>query len=264
MAVLDSLENNYNINTDSVFFTGFSLGGFMSNRMGAEHSDRITAIASVSGTIGKFFTPNPAQNIKAMHIHGDSDSQIAYEDAGFDTGMGVYSIGMGAEECVEYWRSFNNSDPTPIVTYYPDTQADGKTFERYFYDNGDNGSYNAFIKVIGGDHEWYYAPVNDIDYTTEIYKFFTNTMDFPTTITEKDKNIEMSLYPNPASSTVHISTKGINNYTLELVDITGKSLLKTSGNKNNAIIDISTYPQGMYFVSVKSDKENFVQKLIIR
>ena len=39
MAVLDSLENNFNINTDSVFFTGFSLGGFMCNRIAAEHSD---------------------------------------------------------------------------------------------------------------------------------------------------------------------------------------------------------------------------------
>jgi poly(3-hydroxybutyrate) depolymerase len=40
MAILDSLENNMNINTDSVFFMGFSMGGFMSNRMAIEHGDR--------------------------------------------------------------------------------------------------------------------------------------------------------------------------------------------------------------------------------
>ncbi len=33
MAILDSLENHFNIDTDSVFFMGFSMGGFMSHKM---------------------------------------------------------------------------------------------------------------------------------------------------------------------------------------------------------------------------------------
>ena len=52
MAILDDLIGNYNVDQNNVFCTGFSMGGFMTNRMAMEHGDRINAIASVSGTIG--------------------------------------------------------------------------------------------------------------------------------------------------------------------------------------------------------------------
>lgn len=44
MAVLDSVEERYTIDADSVFFMGFSMGAFMSHRMAIEHGDRINAI----------------------------------------------------------------------------------------------------------------------------------------------------------------------------------------------------------------------------
>ena len=43
MALLDSLAVQYPVNQDSIFFTGFSMGGFMSHRMAIEHGDRINA-----------------------------------------------------------------------------------------------------------------------------------------------------------------------------------------------------------------------------
>ena len=51
LALLDSLTVQYQLNPDSVFFTGFSMGGFMTHRMAIEHGDRITACAPVSGLI---------------------------------------------------------------------------------------------------------------------------------------------------------------------------------------------------------------------
>ena len=51
LALLDSLIDIGQVNPDSVFFTGFSLGGFMTHKMAIEHGDRITACAPVSGLI---------------------------------------------------------------------------------------------------------------------------------------------------------------------------------------------------------------------
>ncbi|MDD2634352.1 MAG: T9SS type A sorting domain-containing protein [Bacteroidales bacterium] len=260
MAILDSLENNFNIDPDSVFFTGFSMGGFMSNRIGAEYSDKIAAVASVSGTMGKFFTPAPSSNINTMHIHGTTDSQISYENAGFNTGMGVYSVGMGAEELVEYWRNFNNVDASPIINLFPDTQADGKTFERYVYQNGDNNSQTVFIKVINGDHEWYSLPQNDIGYTNEIYKFFTNTMDFSVKTESIVTKTEMLIYPNPATNQINVFTN--KNAELRIYNCLGSLLREVNLEKQNTI-DISNLSNGIYIFRINDGKKSTDKKIVI-
>lgn len=262
-AVLDSLENNLNINTDSIFFMGFSMGGFMCNRMALEHGDRITAIASVSGTIGASLTPAAFANVNALHIHGDADTQVTYDNADFDTGVGVYSVGTGALETVEYWRNYNNCDVDPIVNIWPDTQADGKTFERYVYLNGDNDSYVAHIKVIGGDHEWYYTPQNDMDYSTEIYKFFTNTMDFSVGITNSDfSSNNITLYPNPARNFIHVVIGENETAVLRVYDILG-SLVKTEKVENHQVVDLRDFPEGMYIFRFLSNNKTIDKKIMV-
>ena len=101
LAILDSLENNFDINTDSIFITGFSMGGFMSNKMAVKHADRITAIASVSGTLGHFQPFEPTGNINTMHIHGTADETISYDNANFDFNGIAIPVGIGADSLVE-------------------------------------------------------------------------------------------------------------------------------------------------------------------
>jgi len=263
IAVLDSLENHFNINTDSVFFMGFSMGGFMSNKMAIEHGDRITAVASVSGTIGKFLTTEPTNNINTLHIHGTADQTISFDNAEVNFGSGlIYSVGMGAEECVEYWRIYNNCDENPIVNMFPDTQEDGKTFQRYVFQNGDNNSHSAFIKVIEGDHDWYSTPQNDLDYTTEIYKFFTNTMDFSVGLENDISKTDINVYPNPAKNFVHIRVGDTEQAALRVYDILG-SVVKSEKLSNDNIVDIRDLPQGMYVFRIYSGSKTIDKKVMI-
>ena len=183
LAILDLLIDTYNIDENSVFCTGVSMGGFMSNRMAIEHGDRIRAIASVNGTIGNELTnTTPVRHISAMHIHGTADDTISYANAEFPIHYGYIintsvSLGLGAEATVEYWRSFNQCSTTPVYTAYPDIAADGKTFEQFLYEDGIDGTKTAFIKATGGHHEWYSTPACDIDYATEIYNFFASCIE---------------------------------------------------------------------------------------
>ncbi|HOK38305.1 MAG: hypothetical protein WHW07_12115 [Bacteroidales bacterium] len=106
MAILDFPENHFNIDTDSVFFIGFSMGGFMSHKMAIEHGDIITAIASVSGTIGTaIIGQTPQFKVNVLHFQGTDDSRVRYEDTFFNNGIGYYSVGTGAEQTVEAWRN---------------------------------------------------------------------------------------------------------------------------------------------------------------
>jgi polyhydroxybutyrate depolymerase len=255
MAILDSLENNLNINTDSVFFMGFSLGGFMSNRMAIEHGDRITAIASVSGTIGMAVKDQiPVAKVNTLHFHGTNDETIAYEDAGFPIGGTNYSTGLGAEQTVDYWKTHNQCGNEATHTFFPDEKEDGLTFERFLYKNESENIQTALIKANNGIHDWYYTPVNDIHYSIEIYKFFTNTMDFPTDI--KNTTIEsLNIYPNPASKEIWIEYLILKDKPvtkIEVFNIEGKLILTQPIRSGFGIeqIDVSNLSEGNYIIKL--------------
>ena len=250
LAILDSLENNFNVDTDSVFVAGFSMGGFMSNKMAVKHADKITAIASVSGTLGHFQPFEPTGNINTMHIHGTSDGTISYTNADFNFNNILIPVGIGAEALVETWRNYNQCGTEPTVHYFEDTKNDGLTFEQYTYKNEESGNKTVFIKVNGGDHDWYYDPQNDIDYNTEIYKFFIGQENVPTGI-ESNVAENLSIYPNPAANIVNVTTD--TNAELAIFNATGKEVKHISANGNTTSIDISELPNGMYFIVINGN-----------
>ncbi|MBO4645637.1 MAG: prolyl oligopeptidase family serine peptidase [Bacteroidales bacterium] len=190
MAILDSLASRYNIDTNNIFCTGVSMGGFMSNRMAIEHGDRIKAIASVCGTIGnEIVSYTPVGHVSAMHVHGTADSIVTYDDGNFQYGLTV-NVGLGAEATVEFWRNYNQCSDTAVHTLYPDIMQDDRTFERFEYNNGIFGTKTVLIKVNGGQHEWCHGPWRDVDITDEIYEFFASCLgNVPEVVTTTIDNI---------------------------------------------------------------------------
>lgn len=258
MAILDDLISTYNVDQNNVFFTGFSMGGFMSNRMAMEHGDRIRAIASVSGTIGnEIASATPVGHVSAMHIHGTGDNTVTYDNAGFNVMFATVSVGLGAEATVEYWRNYNQCSATPTHTNYPDNANDGLTFEKFLYEGGTNGTKTAFIKVNGGDHTWYYTPNNDIDYTSEIYNFFASCMG-PTNVGEIDFPT-VNIYPNPTKDILHVEAENITN--IQVYNALGQLMTTTT----NTDIPVSSYSEGLYTVSVTfTDGRVLTRKVMVR
>ena len=231
-AVLDSICHNYNVDQDSIFFSGFSLGGFMSNRMGIELGNRINGIASVSGTIGNYFvnsgviTP-PSAHLNELHIHGTSDEVIDYATGKLNPSvfneffsLAVATIGVPAEAVRDYWRTYNQTGAAIAHTYPDLLQNDEKTFERYYYPNGvahHNPNFTeptrtAFIKVVDGTHHWWKETDNaDIDCFTEIVKFFRGQWyAMPTTYVPEIDAINVTI-DSPVSVTFNQAvTAGVN------------------------------------------------------
>ena len=243
LATLDALNQEYNLNSDSLFFVGFSLGGFMSHRMAIQHGDIINGIAAVSGLVGNDMASlTPVDNVNMLQIFGTADEMITYDSALISLqGYGFSNTGLPAEETVEYWRAFNQCDQEPFVEQYPDTFEDGMNFEMYQYMNGANDSRVAFIKVYNGGHNWYFGEQNDIDYNSEIVKFFTNTLDV--TNVAETTNETLTVYPNPAQNYVNVGKEKVSIY-----DLCGKLVMKGSGR-----LDVSSLPEGMYFVRSKDN-----------
>ncbi len=249
MATLAALGEEYNLDQDSLFFVGFSLGGFMSHRMAIQHGDIINSIAAVSGLVGTDMASlTPVDNVNVLQIFGTNDEMLSYDSALINLqNYGYSTTGLPAEETVEYWRAFNQCDEEAIVEQYPDTYDDTLTFEMHSYLNGNNDSRVAYIKVYNGMHDWYSGNNHDIDYNTEIVKFFTNTTDV-TGVAESSEDA-LSVYPNPANDFVNVDKERVCIY-----DLYGTPVMQGSGR-----IDVTSLSEGMYFVKSK----NACTKLII-
>jgi polyhydroxybutyrate depolymerase len=79
-SVLDEVEDQFPVDTDRVYFTGLSNGGFMSYRMACEGSARIAAIASVAGMdYLEDDACTPTNPVSVLQIHGTSDDTVPYD-----------------------------------------------------------------------------------------------------------------------------------------------------------------------------------------
>jgi len=254
MQLIEETKILYNIDETRVFITGFSMGGFMSNRMACEMSGTFTAIASVSGTIGTGVSCNPEFPIPVCHIHGTNDGTVAY------TGN---SYGNDAEDLVEYWRNFNNCDLTPTVTNLPDLAADERTVDYYYYGNGDNNTTVEFYKVNNGEHDWMYLPNYDISYTLEIWKFFRKHSNLSVAVPELAPENKIEIYPNPAKNFIVIASEAWQSQanTVELYNLQGqllKQIVISNKAETSLKIIIRDLEKGIYFVKIGTD----IQKLI--
>jgi hypothetical protein len=74
-------------------------------------------------------------------------------------------------------------------------------------------------------------------------------------------NLSISVYPNPANSTIHV-TCDINNGVFSIVDISGKVVLQNTFLNGNQMIDITSLNSGFYFIQVKGNNTNAVVKFV--
>ena len=88
-AMLGSLASEICIDPKRVFATGFSNGGMLSHRLACQLSDRIAAIAAVSGGMGNrnldvtpvqtLFPCAPGRPVPVLHIHGTQDACYPFD-----------------------------------------------------------------------------------------------------------------------------------------------------------------------------------------
>jgi chitodextrinase len=76
-------------------------------------------------------------------------------------------------------------------------------------------------------------------------------------------NASISLYPNPASSTVTLT--GIEgDATVTVVDMNGRESGKWKVESGKLTIDVTGYAQGAYFVRITGERVNAIRKLIVK
>jgi hypothetical protein len=79
------------------------------------------------------------------------------------------------------------------------------------------------------------------------------------------QSLQVGLYPNPANSAFEVYTNAIGDYTITMIDITGRLVYTSEIAQNNkGIMDVSQLQNGIYFVQVTGNGHTTTQKLIVR
>ena len=252
MALLDTLAVHHPVNLDSVFFTGFSMGGFMTHRMAIEHGDRITACAPVSGLITHAMASHtPVAPVKMLHIHGTADPVVGYD------GNSQYfggNLGLNVDAILNYWKNANHCVDEPVIDTLPDLHNDGLRFVRYTYEGE---AELQLLKVIGGNHTWYHNENQyDIGYMTEIHRFFTT--DSENVGLAESEPATLRFWPNPTSGTCTIEVDADTEVTV--FDLLGHLMAKHQVHKGENTIDLSGFQQGVYFLKTS---EGAMRKIMV-
>lgn len=257
--LLDALQADYNIDANRVYSTGMSNGGFMSYSLACELNDRITAVASVTGTMiqSKLNACDPQRPVPVLQIHGTADNVVPYNGSVINTFVAIPTL-------VAAWADFNNCNPTPAVTPVPNTNTgDGCTAERHVYTGGDLGSTVEHYKVIGGAHTWPGSvfPIGvtnqDFNASREIWRFFSQySLDGLTTATTAPETAgNWSAFPNPTRDYLLLqSADGRAAQRVQVFDALGRPVQTLRPTAGETIrLETAAWQDGVYFLVIEQD-----------
>jgi hypothetical protein len=125
---------------------------------------------------------------------------------------------------------------------------------------GDNTS--VVVKIINLETESY---GNDFGLDDVSLKECNSATTGVNDVSSSAQQINLAVYPNPAVSEIIIQSASAEKLTADIMDITGKVLIKAQSFVSTTSVDVQQLPQGIYFVRLQNASGQTVatQKLIV-
>ena len=149
--LLDDLALAFNIDFRRVYATGMSNGGMMCYRLASELSDRIAAIAPVSGTMA-IREPSPGRPVSIMHFHGTDDRIVPPDGPSEEAPTAIEFLSV--EDTLRQWVRLNGCRNIPTVQELDNSFEDGTTVTQLSYSGCRAESEIVYVKIDGGGHTW--------------------------------------------------------------------------------------------------------------
>lgn len=171
-ALIQAVELGLSVDSHKVFVTGYSLGAFMTNRVGVELGTLVAAIAPVSGELWENAgggIPKATAPISVLMMNGSADTSVPY------CGMSAPYPEATEDDTFNYWQTQNvcKQNTAALCSGGKPTATTSKTA---------TGCSSSVVvqqyELIGGIHKWYTVPMNVAPGTsTQPYnsKFTTST-----------------------------------------------------------------------------------------
>ena len=151
--LIDKLVGELAIDKSRVYVTGMSNGGIFSERLGCELASKITAIASVSGTMAAKTAQQcqPARSIPFMLFMGTNDNSVPFGGGEVDGNQGVDLL---VAETIQQWVANDECSTTPTITPAPSATNDGTSVSLMHYSSCKDNTDVMLYTIDGGVHTW--------------------------------------------------------------------------------------------------------------
>ena len=150
---------------------------------------------------------------------------------------------------------YNTTDGSFVAANKIDGQYEGSIDSAVFDNNNDILMSGSFSGTADFDFS---SSIQNLTSTSLVYSdsFYAKYNDVNLAIAENTvENNSLVLYPNPVSDILHIHHGELSTFEVKVLDITGK-ILDNSQFTNDKGIDVSSYPQGIYFLEVLDSATN--------
>jgi polyhydroxybutyrate depolymerase len=152
-ALIDKLAGELAVDKNRVYVTGLSNGGIFSHRLACELANKITAIASVSGTMAENTSARcqPARPVPVVLFMGTNDSSVPFEGGEVDGDQGM---DLSAAETIQQWVTYNACSSIPSFAPAPPAANDGTSVLRTQYSSCKDNAEVILYTIEGGVHTW--------------------------------------------------------------------------------------------------------------
>ena len=247
----------------------------------------VTGIVEYGPARHSFFIQDSASAWNGLYIYQTTDSSLVIGDSVEVTGTVMeYNGGVAPQMVTELGSVSNitvlnsgNSLPAPITISTANANmeewegvlinvtsaqctSNSVGFGMWSLDDGsgiiqaDDDIYPYALSAVVGT---YYDVVGIGHYSFDEYKILprdVNDVSITTGIDET-KETHFNVYPNPASSVINFELN-TDNATVQLMDVTGKTLKTVLANTNKFSISLSNLANGIYFYSVTDVEGNTI------
>ncbi len=185
--LIDTMIQDYGVDSDRIYATGISNGGLMSVRLALDLSNKIAAIAPVTAQLSKAVEAIvPDLPVSVMIVNGDEDPLVPYDGGCIDIVLlpGCRGEVLSTQESIAKFSAYNQcTSPAEIEPIIDEVPNDGTSIEVTRHTACADGAEVVLVKVIGGGHTWpmgaQYLPVNlvgrvskEINASSMIFDFF--------------------------------------------------------------------------------------------
>ena len=168
-SIIDWVGRNYNVRLEEVYVTGFSNGGFMSYHLACNLSEKIAAIAPVSGLMGDYTydTCSPLHPTPLIHIHGKQDQTIPVDGSYYYRALEESRASAGV---MTLWQVYNQCTDFSHERFYDDDRIELGVLKKWT-----NCLHRADINywiISSQGHEW--DGSNAFDTSQTVWNFLKN------------------------------------------------------------------------------------------
>jgi len=248
MAIIDTIDKEYQIDKKRIYACGFSQGGFMSFQLACRYSDIFAAIAPTSGTVSG--TCNLKRPVPMRLTFGTNE---------FDRGAAQTAQFM---ESVTKWVGLLNCPENPVITRPYPSENPNSLVTRLYYGPCDGGAEVIADSVRTGGHEW---PMNTNDRINNSEETWVFLKKFSL------KDGETVIHEKPVSRTNDIISASLNAGIIHLRGVKDKSLVRVIDTKgrivarakvNKSRISLKNGSVGMYILQISDNKKPLTVKMV--